>query len=207
MIDFTMYEKIPDEELVLISKEDTVATEVLINRYYNMVEIISRGFFISGSENDDVLQEGLIGLSNAITSYKEGTAKFKTFANLCIERQILTAVKTANRNKHMVLSKALSYNNVITTEEKEVEFIEYIDEGSNYNNPEQLLVSKEMVKSIKSSINSALTVFEKDVLMLYLKGESYESIGKMFLKDTKSIDNAIQRIRRKLKVELNRLEV
>ncbi len=207
MIDFALYENMSDEELAFLAKENSFATEILINRYYSLVEIISRSFFISGSESDDVLQEGLIGLSNAIESYKEGTAKFKTFASLCIERHILTAVKTANRNKHMVLSKALSYNNLVTSDENESEYIDYIDEGSNLNNPELLLVSKEMVKTIKSSISDVLTTFEKDVLMLYLKGESYENIGKVFLKDSKSIDNAIQRIRKKLKLELNKLEV
>ncbi|MFV0520049.1 MAG: sigma-70 family RNA polymerase sigma factor [Lachnospirales bacterium] len=206
MVDFLVYENMSDEELCDLSKNNSVATEILINRYYNIVEIISRGFFISGSESDDVLQEGLIGLSSAIESFKEGSTMFKTFASLCIERQILTAIKSANRNKHLVLSKALSYNNLMSNSEDEVEYIEYIDIGSNINNPEQVLVSKETVKNIKSVINEILTSFEKEVLQLYLKGESYENIGKCFSKDSKSIDNAIQRIRRKLKIELNRWE-
>ncbi len=201
------FQTITDEELVKLAKTDEEAMETIIKRYKKQVEIISRSFFIVGSDNEDVLQEGLIGLSNAVYDYDESHSKFKTFANICIQRHILTAVKTANRNKHEVLSKALSYNNVVQGDEQESEYINYIEKGSQLDNPEVVFISKESTEKIKRSVAKVLSSFEQKVLALYLKGESYENIGKIVKKDTKAIDNAVQRIRKKLKSELKNLEV
>ncbi len=201
------YENLTDEELVKYAKNSHEAMEHLIKRYKREVETISRCFFIVGSDSEDVFQEGLIGLSKAIYDYEEGHSKFRTFAKMCIERHILTAVKSANRNKHEVLSKALSYNNIVQSDDRNGEFIDYIDKGSQIDNPETLLISKENTEGIKKSLFKVLSSFEQKVLSLYLKGESYENIGKIVEKDTKAIDNAVQRIRKKLKNELKILEV
>ncbi len=200
------YNCLADEELVTYARKNNDAMEILINRFENQVEIISRKFFIVGGDSEDVFQEGLIGLSKAVYDYEESYAKFRTFANICIERHIIDAVKMANRNKHEVLSKALSYNNILQSDEQKHEFIEYIDKGSHIDNPEEVFLSKESIESIKSSLFKVLSSFEQKVLLLYLKGESYENIGKIVKKDTKSIDNAVQRIRKKLKNELKTLE-
>ncbi|MFV0440333.1 MAG: sigma-70 family RNA polymerase sigma factor [Lachnospirales bacterium] len=201
------YRKLNDEELVKFALDNEVAQEVLINRYYKQVEIISRSYFISGSDSEDVFQEGLIGLSNSIKAYRHGDVKFRTFASVCIERQILTAVKSANRKKHLVLSQALSYNREVADENFEHEYISYMESNASIYNPEKIILSRENVKNIKNSVYAILSSIEKDVLYLYLRGESYEDIGSKISKDTKAVDNAIQRIRKKLKIEINKMEV
>ena len=162
-----MYENYSDEELLdIIKSGDTNATDYLINKYKNIVKMIARAYFMVGADREDIIQEGMIGLYKAIRDYKKTDASFQTFAKICIDRQVITAIKTANRKKHLPLNSYLSLNMLAYEEDNETTYIDKLEESK--------------------------------VLKLYLKGRSYATIAKKLEKDEKSIDNAIQRIRKKI---------
>lgn len=195
----SFFESFNDEKLILLIKQNnTDALEYLINKYKNVVKIICRAYFIIGADKEDVMQEGMIGLYKAIRDFNlNSKASFSTFAKLCIERHLMSAIKSANRKKHQPLNTYLSLNNIIKQENTQTTFIENLEQ-SNIFNPEEILINKENIQNIQNIISKILSKFEKKVLYFYLNGKSYSYIANSLKKDEKSIDNAIQRIRKKL---------
>ena len=188
------FAKLKDEELVLHAKQDNaLAIEMLVNRYKSFVMMRSKTYFLCGADRDDVIQEGMIGLFKAIRSFKaERGVSFKTFAELCITRQIISAVKTSTRQKHAPL------NTYVSLDRGEGSVNLERDAFKSGNDPEQIMIEKENMVGIEGQIDKALSRFEARVLMHYLNGMSYGKIAVYMGKDPKSIDNALQRIKRKL---------
>ncbi len=199
-----MYEKYTDEQLLdIIKNGDDKAIDYLMAKYKNLVKIRARAYFIIGADTEDIIQEGMIGLYKAIRDYKKTDASFQTFAKVCIDRQVMTAIKTANRKKHLPLNSYLSLNMLAYEEDSDTTYIDKLEE-SKVLNPEEIVIDKENVKTLQQKINENLSILEKRVLMLYLKGRSYATIAKKLEKDEKAIDNAIQRIRKKIeKIQFN----
>ncbi|MBR5235827.1 MAG: RNA polymerase sporulation sigma factor SigH [Clostridia bacterium] len=183
-----------DEELVFYAKQDNaLAIELLVNRYKAFVMMRSKTYFLCGADRDDVIQEGMIGLFKAIRSFKaERGVSFKTFAELCITRHIISAVKTSTRQKHAPLNTYVSLDRGEGSANLER------DAFKSGNDPEQIMIEKENMVGIEGQIDKALSRFEARVLMHYLNGMSYGKIAVCMGKDPKSIDNALQRIKRKL---------
>jgi len=192
------YETMNDEGLIeLIKSGDNHALNYLIDKYKEIVNMKVSKYFMIGAEREDIVQEGLIGLYKAIKDFdNEKQNSFKTFANLCIERQLITAIKTSNRQKHMPLNSYLSLNISAYEEDSDSELIE-IFETNTVEDPLDTITKKEYLKSVETAIDKNLSKFEKKVLERYLLGESYVSIATKLDAPVKSIDNAIQRIRKK----------
>jgi len=188
-----------DEEILLeIKNGNEKALEFLISKYKTLVNNKVTKYFIVGAEKEDIVQEGLIGLFKAIKDYNGNKQNsFKSFAALCIERQIITAIKTSNRQKHIPLNSSLSLNNTINDNDNETSFLEIID-APNIEDPLETITKKEYYSYIKSKLNSNLSDLEKKVLYNYIEGKSYTNIAEKLDIPVKSIDNAIQRIRKKL---------
>ncbi len=187
-------------DIVKLAKEgDNEAVTQLINNYKTVVKVKSRAFYLVGGEQEDLLQEGLIGIMKAIKNFDESKqVKFSTFANLCITRQMMTAIKLANRDKNSILNNAYSLNKIShTVNDEEYELLDMVVDNTILS-PEDIYISEEGVDRIMSIVDKNLSNFEKAVLFYYLEGESYTNIAKIFEKDKKAIDNALQRIRRKL---------
>ena len=187
-----------DEELLLkIKNGDEKALEELINNYKEIVNMKIGKYFIIGAEKEDIFQEGMIGLYKAIKSYDpDKQNSFKTFANLCIERQLITAIKTSNRQKHLPLNSYLSLNNNAYDDENNVSLIDIFN-SKTIEDPLDTITKKEYYKLVEDKIEATLSDFEKEVLNSYAKGESYVKIAEKLNAPVKSIDNAIQRIRKK----------
>lgn len=187
-----------DEELLLkIKNGDEKALEELINNYKEIVNMKIGKYFIVGAEKEDIFQEGMIGLYKAIKSYDPSKQNsFKTFANLCIERQLITAIKTSNRQKHLPLNSYLSLNNNAYDDENNVSLIDIFN-SKTIEDPLDTITKKEYYKLVEDKIEATLSDFEKEVLNSYAKGESYVKIAEKLNAPVKSIDNAIQRIRKK----------
>ena len=192
------YNKLSDEEIIkIIRNGDKNALDYIINKYKDIVSIKVSKYFIIGAEKDDIIQEGLIGLYKAIRSFDiEKENSFKTFANLCIERQLITAIKTSNRQKHMPLNSYLSLN-MSAYEDEEADTIIDVFESNLAEDPLDTITKKEYYLSVESAIDKSLSNFEKKVLNRFAKGESYVQIAEKLNTPVKSIDNAIQRIRKK----------
>ena len=188
-----------DEKLVEISATDNhLAAELLVERYKNLVRSIARTYFIAGADYDDIIQEGMIGLFKAIKCYDlNKDSSFRTFADMCIKRQIITAVKASTRQKHIPLNSSVSFDKQAFEAENGKESYDFIDAG-NGQNPEELFIKEEELKTMREKIDLLLSDFERSVLKLYLSGRSYQDIGKIVGKSGKSIDNALQRVKRKL---------
>jgi len=193
------YNDIKDEDLIEIIKSgDKSALEYLINRYKELVNIKVSRYYIIGAERDDIVQEGLIGLFKAIKCYKpDQDNSFKSFANMCIERQLITAIKTSNRQKHMPLNSYLSLNMSAYDEENDDTPIMEVFNSSIVEDPLDTITKKEYYASVESAIDKVLSDFEKQVLSRYINGESYIEIAQKLDTPVKSVDNAIQRIRKK----------
>ena len=200
------YEEKTDEELIdIIKSGDKSAANYLINRYKNLVNIKVSKYYIAGAEKDDLIQEGMIGLFKAIKCYSpEQNNSFKTFANLCVDRQIITAIKTSNRQKHMPLNSYLSLNmSAYDSEDDENDTtIMEVFNNDTIEDPLDTLTKKEYYKSVENTIDKSLSKFEKQVLNRYIQGESYVQIAEKLDTPVKSIDNAIQRIRKKATKDL-----
>ena len=194
------YDNKTDEDLVAIIKSgDKCALEYLMNRYRELVNIKVSKYYIIGAERDDIVQEGLIGLFKAIKCYKpDQQNSFKSFANMCVERQLITAIKTSNRQKHMPLNSYLSLNTSAyeNNDENGTELIEIFN-NKTVEDPLETIMKKEYYDNIESAVNKNLSKFEKRVLDRFLKGESYVKIAQNLEAPVKSVDNAIQRIRKK----------
>lgn len=188
-----------DEELAIMAKEgDKKSQETLINKYQNFVKAKAKSYFLIGADREDICQEGMIGLYKAIRDFKPNKlASFKAFAELCITRQIITAIKTATRQKHIPLNTYVSLNKPIYDEESDRTLFDVIS-SLKVSDPEELIISKEEVKKIKDGIGEVLSDLEMEVLMSYLDGKSYQEIACDLDRGAKSIDNALQRVKRKL---------
>ncbi len=199
------YADMTDEEVVACCRSgengqpgDTVAVEFLLNKYKNFVRSKARSYFLIGADHEDIVQEGMIGLYKAIRDFRpEKLASFRAFAELCITRQIITAIKTATRQKHIPLNSYVSLNKPLYDEESERTLMDVCAEGHTYN-PEELLISQEDLMGIYQRIYEVLSGLEQDVLSGYLDGKSYQEIADNLGRHVKSIDNALQRVKRKL---------
>ena len=195
------YNNMSDDELLeLINKKDTDALDFLICKYKDLVNSKVNKYFIIGAEKEDIVQEGLIGLYKAIKDYKpDKQNSFKSFANLCIERQLITAIKSSNRQKHMPLNSYLSLNMTAFENEDGNNDTQIVDvlENTVIEDPLDTITKKEYISSVENVIDSSLSDFEKKVLNRYVQGESYVKIAERLDAPVKSVDNAIQRIRKK----------
>ncbi len=192
------YKDMSDEDLINVIKSgDKLALEFLINKYKELVNIKVNKFFMVGAEREDIVQEGLIGLFKAVKCYNpDKQNSFKTFANLCIERQLITAIKTSNRQKHMPLNSYLSLNTAAYENDEETNLLDIFD-AHRMEDPLETITKKEYYKTVEKAIDKTLSDFEKQVLNRYMQGESYNQIAQKLEAPVKSVDNAIQRIRKK----------
>lgn len=195
----TEFHGLEDETIVeLVRQGDTMALEYLINKYKNFVRAKSRSYFLVGADREDIIQEGMIGLFKAIRDYKEDKlSSFKAFAELCITRQIITAIKTATRQKHIPLNSYVSLDKPIYDEESDRTLLDVISEAKVMD-PEEVIISQEEYVDIELKISELLSDLERKVLSLYLDGRSYQEISEQLNRHVKSIDNALQRVKRKL---------
>ena len=194
------YNQMTDENLLqeITQNQNNTALDCLIERYKDIVSIKANKFFMVGSEKEDMLQEGYIGLYKAVKSFdKEKQNSFKTFAGLCIERQMITAVKNSNRQKHIPLNSSLSLNSGVYDENDDTEVMEILDTRKTGEDPLDIVTKKEYFTVIEKSIDDSLSDFEKKVLKHYKNGESYAEIAEKLQSKVKSVDTAIQRIRKK----------
>lgn len=194
------YNKMTDENLLqeITQNQNNIALDCLIDRYKDIVGMKANKFFMIGSEKDDMLQEGYIGLYKAVKSYdQEKQNSFKTFAGLCIERQMITAVKNSNRQKHIPLNSSLSLNSGAYDENDDIEVMEILDTRKTGEDPLDIITQKEYFTVIEKAIDDSLSEFEKKVLVHYKNGESYAEIAEKLQSKVKSVDTAIQRIRKK----------
>ena len=201
------YQNMTDELLIkeAISNQNNMALDCLIGRYKDVVNMKANKFFMVGSEKDDILQEGYIGLYKAVKSFdSEKQNSFRTFANMCIERQLITAVKNSNRQKHIPLNSSVSLNMSAYDEEGEsnTTIMEVLDTNKSSEDPLEIITKQEYFSSVEKNINENLSDFERNVLKYYKNGESYAKIAERLGTKVKSVDTAIQRIRKKaLKVK------
>ena len=188
-----------DEDICLLAQDgDVFAQEYLMNRYKNFVRSKARSYFLIGADHEDIVQEGMIGLFKSIRDFRpDKLASFRAFAELCITRQIITAIKTATRQKHIPLNSYVSLNKPIFDEESDRTLLDVISEG-RITNPEELLIGREELSSIEGQIRETLSGLEKEVLSAYLDGRSYQEIAETLGRHVKSIDNALQRVKRKM---------
>ncbi len=193
-----------DYELVDMAKQgDKYAINKLIEKYSIMVKAKAKTYFLVGADKEDIIQEGLIGLYKAIRDYDEDkTCSFRYFADICVTRQIITAIKTATRQKHIPLNTYISLNRPIFEEESERTLYDMVTTSLD-NDPEGLVIDKEAYKDMENRIKKTLSKFEEEVFIRYLSGQSYSDIAISLSKDAKSVDNAIQRVKKKLEKNLS----
>lgn len=184
------------------SKGYKIALEYIIKKYKNFVKAKAKSYFLIGADKEDIIQEGMIGLYKAVRDFDASkTNSFKGFADICITRQIITAIKTATRQKHIPLNSYISLNKPVYDEESERTLLDIIA-TSIVTDPEELIISKEELKHIESKMNELLSDLELQVVEYYLNGKSYQYIADKLKRDVKSIDNALQRVKRKLEKHL-----
>ncbi|WP_439951319.1 RNA polymerase sporulation sigma factor SigH [Caenibacillus caldisaponilyticus] len=193
------FDKMDDEDIVKrVHEGDLQALEYMINKYKNFVRAKAKSYFLIGADREDIIQEGMIGLYKAIRDYKgDKFSTFRAFAELCITRQMITAVKTATRQKHIPLNSYVSLDKPIYDDESDRTLLDVIG-GSRVSDPEQLLINQEKYDDIELKMSEILSDLEQKVLMLYLDGRSYQEISADLKRHVKSIDNALQRVKRKL---------
>lgn len=188
-----------DEEIAAAACDGNCdATEFLINKYKNFVRAKARSYFLIGADREDIIQEGMIGLYKSIRDFRgDKLSSFKAFAELCVTRQIITAIKTATRQKHIPLNSYVSLNKPIFDEDSDRTLMDIIS-GAKVTNPEELMINREEYGDIEKKMSEILSGLERKVLMLYLEGKSYQEIAQELQRHVKSIDNALQRVKRKL---------
>lgn len=194
-----------DEELIERAREGSEpAIEELLRRYRHYARAKARSYFLAGADREDIVQEGMIGLYKAIRDFQgDRNTAFRAFAELCITRQIITAIKTATRQKHVPLNSYVSLNKSSSSENEEERALADLLIGPAIADPAELVVSAEEIASIKASVGRLLSSLETEVLQLYMDGKSYHEIAEMLGRHVKSIDNALQRIKRKLEAHLS----
>lgn len=199
------YDNMTDEEIVRLAQQDgeDEALEYLLNKYKNFVRAKARSYFLIGADHEDIVQEGMIGLYKAIRDYREDrSSSFRAFAELCVTRQIITAIKTATRQKHIPLNSYVSLNRPIYEEDSDRTLLDVITEDVP-TNPEKMMIDREELDVIEGRIGSMLSDLEKEVLVRYIEGKSYVEISEEINGHVKSVDNALQRIKRKLQKYLD----
>jgi RNA polymerase sporulation-specific sigma factor len=202
--DYTAFENkfagMTDEEIVTRAQEehDTEAVDYIVNKYRNFVKAKARTYFLIGADKEDIIQEGMIGLYKATRDFRgDKLSSFRAFAELCVTRQIITAIKTATRQKHIPLNSYVSLNKPIYAEESDRTLMDVIA-GLKVTDPEELIISKEEFANIELKLNEILSDLEWQVLNAYLDGKSYNEMSQDLHRHVKSIDNALQRVKRKL---------
>ena len=196
--DLKRFSDVPDEEIVSLAQQgDGQALAYLLNKYKNFVRSKARSYFLIGADHEDIVQEGMIGLYKAIRDFKPSRlASFRAFAELCVKRQIITAIKTATRQKHFPLNSYVSLNKPLYDEESDRTLLDVIE--GRVTNPEDLFISQEELADIQTQIDELLSDLEQQVLAAFLDGKSYQEIAELLGRHFKSIDNALQRVKRKL---------
>ncbi len=194
------FKSMTDEEIVKEAQQNQnrEASAFLVNKYRNFVRAKARGYFLIGADREDIIQEGMIGLYKATRDFKDDKqASFRAFAELCITRQIITAIKTATRQKHIPLNSYISLNRPVYNEESDRTLMDIIA-GSRVSDPEEMFINREEFQDIEGKMNEILSDLEWEVLLAYLDGKSYYEMAHDLGRHVKSIDNALQRIKRKL---------
>lgn len=196
-----------DEQLVeMVHKGDSEVLDYLIHKYRQFVRAKARSYFLIGADREDIVQEGMIGLFKAIRDYKDDkSSSFKAFAELCITRQIITAIKTATRQKHIPLNSYVSLDKPVYDEESDRTLMDMLTETKSLD-PEELIINQEEFDHIEIKMAELLSDLEREVLALYLDGQSYQEISGELNRHVKSIDNALQRVKRKLEKYLESRE-
>jgi RNA polymerase sporulation-specific sigma factor len=206
--DQTNLHMLDDEELLRrIHQGSSHALDVIMHKYINFVRAKARTYFLIGADKEDIIQEGMIGLYKAIRDYDgDKLSSFKAFAELCVTRQIITAIKTATRFKHMPLNSYVSLDKPLRDEDKDRTLMDVLV-GSAEIDPQELLVNRENLGDMQLKLSELLSRLEKEVLQLYLEGCTYQEISEELNRHEKSIDNALQRVKRKLEQLLNTNEI
>ncbi len=196
--------QVEDYYLIALAKQgDPTAYDRIVRRYYGFVRLKASSYFLAGGDSDDLIQEGLLGLYKAVRDYRtDRESSFRNFAELCITRQIITAVKTATRNKHTPLNQYVSFSSTPASAADGEPTLEEVIAGPSVNDPVNQVISTEELKSLVACLSSVLSDLESRVLSLYLDGHSYEQVGDRLECDTKTVDNALQRVKRKVGVHL-----
>jgi RNA polymerase sporulation-specific sigma factor len=197
--------QLDDGFLIALAKQgDPDAYDRLVRRYYGFVRLKASSYFLAGGDSDDLIQEGLVGLYKAIRDYRtDRESSFRNFAELCITRQIITAVKTATRNKHTPLNQYLSFSSSPSSSAAEGEpTLDEVIPGPSVHDPVNQVISSEELQALVACLSTVLSELESRVLSLYLDGHSYEDVGKRLECDTKTVDNALQRVKRKVGTHL-----
>lgn len=202
------FEHLTDEELVeQVHQGNTDALDFLISKYRLFVKAKARSYFLIGADKEDIIQEGMIGLYKAIRDFREDKlASFRAFAELCITRQIITAIKTATRQKHIPLNSYVSLDKPIYDEESERTLMDIITSPIS-DDPEYLMINREDYLYLEEKMGEVLSELEQQVLVRYLEGQSYNEISEELDRHVKSIDNALQRVKRKLERHLELKEI
>jgi RNA polymerase sporulation-specific sigma factor len=202
--------KVDDQFLIALAKQgDDQAIDQLVRRYHGFVRLKASSYFLAGGDSDDLIQEGLVGLYKAIRDYRtDRESSFRNFAELCITRQIITAVKTATRNKHTPLNQYVSFSSSPSGSQGEGEptLDEFIP-GPAVDDPASRVISSEELRALVDCLSAELSELEAEVLALYLDGRPYEEIAERTGRDTKTVDNALQRVKRKVGVHLESRKV
>ena len=190
------FQNMTDEEIVILAQnDDRIAIEYLLNKYKNFVRAKARSYFLIGADHEDIVQEGMIGLFKAIRDFQpDRLSTFRAFSELCITRQIITAIKTATRQKHLPLNSYVSLNKPIYDEESDRTLMDIIVEDYEQN-PEELIIGRDNILAMREEVDKVLSPLEQDVLNLYLDGKSYVQIAQKLNRHVKSIDNALQRVK------------
>jgi len=198
------FDDLTDEQLIeLVHQGSTDALDYLITKYRLFVKAKARSYFLIGADKEDIIQEGMIGLYKSIRDFKgDKLSSFRAFAELCITRQIITAIKTATRQKHIPLNSYVSLDKPIYDEESDRTLLDVIT-GSESEDPEHLMIHREEYSHLEEKIGEILSELEQQVLALYLDGQSYNEISEELNRHVKSIDNALQRVKRKLERHLD----
>jgi len=194
-----MYAQMTDEQVVRLGQTgDDEAVEYLLEKYKYFVRSKARGYFLIGADHEDIVQEGMIGLYKAVRDFKEERlSSFRAFAELCITRQIITAIKMATRQKHIPLNSYVSLNRPVYDEDSDRTLLDTIAKAEQAN-PEDLFIGREEMRVIEERLGKVLSPLEKQVLMLYMEGKSYQQISAEIGRHAKCIDNALQRVKRKV---------
>ncbi len=195
----TEYDKLGDEEIIsLVRNKDVAAQEFILEKYKPLVKSKSRIYFLVGADNEDIIQEGMIGLYKAVRDYNfDKHASFRSFAELCINRQLITAVKASTRQKHQPLNNYISLNKPAYDEDSQETYMDNL-KATDMDNPETMIIGREARENIEEHLEKSLSRFESIVLALYLDKKTYSDISKITGKPEKSVDNALQRIKKKL---------
>ncbi|SES19800.1 RNA polymerase sporulation-specific sigma factor [Gracilibacillus ureilyticus] len=204
-LDFQLLED--NELLLLIQDGNTHALDFLINKYKSFVRAKAKSYFLVGADDEDIMQEGMIGLYKAIRDFRpEKQSSFRAFAELCITRQIITAVKTATRQKHMPLNSYVSLDKPLYEEGSERTLLDVL-EATIAMDPQEMIVNREKYGDMEYKLTEILSRLEREVLLLYLEGKTYQEISVELNRHAKSIDNALQRVKKKLEKYLEESDI